>query len=159
MRLRIKNLLIISMVMSLNACEDSAPSCGDSDVKKLVLSISEEKVLPYVAIEVKDGKKLTYGVSYIKMKALSENWVKMNIKKTATEEEHELWNRIIKLRKEAEEKLKYDIKITSIRTNSTDKIAKKCECSAQIEHKDIQPYQINYSAQYTEDNQVIVETY
>lgn len=122
--------------------------------------MSEEKVLPYVTIKEKDAQKVNYGQSQMVILSLTgDNFVTMDIKKSATNEERKIWDNIKKLQKEAEEKLKDDIKITSIRTNSTDEVAKKCECSGQIEHSAIQPYQINYSAQYTEDNKVIVEIY
>jgi len=139
----------------LNGCGDSVPSCSDSDVKNLVIELSEKEILPYVTIKEKNGEKLTYGKA--DMLLLMMMGPDFKIKKTATKENHKLWDNIEKAQKEAKIKLKDDIRLTSILTNSKNKIAKKTECSAEIEHPDIQSYRVDYSAQYTEDNQVVVE--
>jgi len=129
-------------------------------VKELVLSMSVEKVLPFITIKEKDGKKISYGQGQMIILSLTGgNLMTMGIKESATSEEQEIWENIKELQDDAEEQLKSDIEISTIRTNSTDEIAKKCECSGQIDHPAIQPYQVNYSAQYTEDDKVIVEIY
>jgi len=158
-----KNILYISILcgvmFGINGCGKSVPSCSDSEVTELVAELSKDKILPYVIIKENGEKRVSYfdGASFLSL--LSQNGLGNKLKNNATKKEQQLWDKISKAMEIAEKNLLKQIKITGIRTNHKDSVAKKVQCSAEIEHPDIRSYTIDYTAQYTEDNQVVVEIY
>lgn len=136
MQIRNKKLWALGVVCAIfffNGCTSQAPQCADSDVKELVIDIS-----------TREGKRQA---GY---ESLSRGFEHSNSDKDKLELQKMLDN--IDKRYEG-------MSLTAIRTEESNNEIQKSSCKGQLLFSNQATFDISYTAQYTEDDQLFVEVY
>ena len=145
-----KNLLILMLIamiflVLLSSCGKSgAPNCTDTDVKKLVVDISNGELKNQLLLKVIGSSSVVQG------NPTYEEWNKLKDKDKSIKE---VVDNIDKATAEM------GIALSGIRINEKNDKIKKCQCGGELTFSNGKTHSIEYSAQYTEDGQVYVEVY
>lgn len=156
--MKFKLFVLFSSIVLLIACGKSAPKCDDDDVKKLAIQTAIKSYLN----QAKFSDKITM-LKYLrgdndafKNANTFEDAMVNSIGGFATafgdSESDSLFSVPIDSAYQAGA-----ITLDAIRVKEISDELKKCGCEANINFKQIY-YEISYSAQYTEDNRVYVES-
>lgn len=152
-----KNIIILTLLSLLLSSCSEIPSCDERIVKKTVTELMKEDLRKKFISDYKysDGNSdIVYdAVNYARDNGLDENQIR-------AEKEYEL-QKLAEIY--AEEQLK-EIKLnfSIIRLLKVEKDIKKCRCASKLiieGSKSKKEVNIEYSAQYTEDNQVYVKVF
>ena len=124
---------IAGMILSLNGCTSGAPQCSDNDVQELVVDIS-----------VKEGKR----------QAGYESLLQGLMHSSSEEGKQDLQVMVDNIDKRYK-----GMSLTAIRTEESNNEIQKSSCKGQLLFSNQAPFDISYTAQYTEDDQLFVEVY
>ena len=145
-----KKLIIVSLsLLSISCSSNSTPECADEVVKRTAIEILNENIKEVLTKEYV-SKNYNYEDTYAY--ALDNG---LDLEKYPDEERK-------KIEKKAENyatTILSKSKVINIRTDKLEDDIKKCSCSADIENSELSKIEIDYTAQYTEDqnNKVYVE--
>ena len=145
-----KKLIILSLsFLSISCSSNSTPECADEVVKRTAIEILNENIKEVLTKEYV-SKNYNYEDTY----AYALDNV-LDLEKYPDEERK-------KIEKKAENyatTILSKSKVINMRTDKLEDDIKKCSCSADIENSELSKIEIDYTAQYTEDqnNKVYVE--
>lgn len=138
-----KKIIIVTTCVLLTSCSFmNQPKCADEDVKLVANQILTEQLQDEI-VEQYIRDNYSYSDSY---QYASDNRIDAQ-KYTDTERE-----KVKKAGLNYAKTLLSKSKIINIRTNKIEEEIKKCSCSAEIENKDLNQIEIDYTAQYPEDS-------
>ncbi len=141
-----RNIVVVILLFTIVGCGDNIPSGSDSDVKDLVLEICTEELQNQL---VASAIMSELGMS----PSLMGNPTYADLKKNDSEDAQKVIDKV------DEQLSDIDIDLEAIRTISIDEKIGEITCSAELRFSNGKKFDIQYTAQYTDDGDLYVEVY